>query len=86
MSALGAGANRQRRRMRGDMATSGNRLSTTIEVVLARAVMIGGAAGIAFVGFTLLTTPLAIPVTVGLWLGAITILGLGLFGELPRDV
>jgi len=66
------------------MATT-TRLSTRIETALARLVMIVMAAGIVFAGFTLLTTPLAIPLTVVLWLGAIAILGLGVWGELPRD-
>jgi hypothetical protein len=61
------------------------RLSTRIETALARLVMIVMAAGIAFVGATLLTTPLAIPVAIVLWLGAIAILGLGVWGHLPDD-
>lgn len=62
------------------------RFSTRIETVLARLVMIVMAAGIAYVGFTLLVTPLAIPLTIVLWLGAVSILGLGIFGRLPNDV
>jgi hypothetical protein len=62
------------------------RLSTRIETVLARLVMIVMAAGIAYVGAALLVTPLAIPLTVVLWLGAVSILGLGIFGRLPHDV
>ena len=53
--------------------------------MLARLVMIVMAAGIAFTGFTLLTTPLAIPLTVVLWLGAVAILGLGIWGKLPSE-
>jgi hypothetical protein len=62
-----------------------DRLSTRIEIALARLVMVGAAAGTAFVGFTLLTTPLAIPVAIALWLGAIAMLGLGIWGNLPHD-
>ena len=62
------------------------RISTRIETVLARLVMIVMAAGIAYVGSTLLVTPLAIPLTIVLWLGAVSILGLGIFGRLSHDV
>ncbi len=57
-----------------------------IEAAAARVVMFALAAGIAYVGSTLLVTPLAIPLTVVLWLGAAGILGLGVFGRLPDDV
>ena len=54
-----------------------------IEAGAARLVMFIMAAAIAYVGSTLLVTPLAIPFTVVLWLGAASILGLGVFGRLP---
>ena len=61
------------------------RSSTRIEIVLARLVMVVMAAGMVYVGATLLVTPIAIPLTVGLWLGAVSILVLGIFGRLPHD-
>jgi hypothetical protein len=57
-----------------------------IEAAFARLVMIVMAIGIAFVGYTLLTTPWAIPVTVILWLGGLAIAALGVRGKLPHDV
>ena len=63
-----------------------DRLSTRIEIVLARLIMIVLALGIVFVGYTLLTTPWAIPLTVGLWLGGVAIAALGIRGKLPHDV
>jgi hypothetical protein len=56
-----------------------------IEIAFARLVMIVTAIGIVFVGFTLLTTPWAIPLTVALWLGAVAIAALGIRGKLPHD-
>jgi hypothetical protein len=47
--------------------------------------MIATALGIAFVGYTLLTTPWAIPVTVALWLGGAAVAALGIGGPLPHD-
>lgn len=67
------------------MATTTDRLSTQVEIVLARLVMFVMAAGIAYVGYTLLTTAWAIPLAVVLWLGAAAIFNLGLWGELPHD-
>lgn len=67
------------------MATTTERLSTRIETALARIVMIVMALGIAYVGYALLTTVWAIPVTVLLWLGAAAIANLGLWGRLPHD-
>jgi hypothetical protein len=67
------------------MATITDRLSTRIETALARLVMFIMAGGIAYVGYTLLTSAWAIPVTVVLWLGAAAIFNLGLWGELPHD-
>ena len=67
------------------MKHTNQRLSTRIEIAFARGVMILMAIGIVLTGATLLTTPYAIPLTVGLWLGAAAILGLGVWGELPHD-
>jgi hypothetical protein len=67
------------------MATN-DRLSTRFEIVCARLLMIVMAIGIAFLGYSLLSTPWAIPVTVMLWLGGIAIAALGVQGELPHDV
>jgi hypothetical protein len=66
--------------------TGQERLSVRIEIAFARLVMIVLALGIVFVGYTLLTTPWAIPLTVGLWLGGVTIAALGIRGKLPHDV
>jgi hypothetical protein len=63
-----------------------DRLSTRLQIVFARLIMIVLALGIVFVGYTLLTTPWAIPLTVGLWLGGVAIAALGLRGKLPHDV
>ena len=56
-----------------------------VEAFLARLVMIGMAAGIAFLGYSVITRPLAIPVAIILWLGATAILFLGLWGKLPSE-
>lgn len=65
------------------MAT--RRLSTRMEIVFARLVMLITAIGIVLVGYSILTTPLAIPLTVALWLGAIAVAALGVRGRLPGD-
>lgn len=67
------------------MTTRTEPLSTRVEITLARLVMFVMAAGIAYVGYVVLTTPWAIPLAVVLWLGAAAILNLGLWGELPRE-
>jgi hypothetical protein len=67
------------------MAFTSKRLAIRIETVIARLVMVVMAAGIAYVGYTLLTTPWAIPLTVGLWLGGAAIGALGICGPLPDD-
>lgn len=67
------------------MAAPTDHLSIRIEAFLARLVMIVMAAGIAYVGYTLLTTAWAIPFVIVLWLGAAAILNLGLWGRLPHD-
>lgn len=56
-----------------------------VEAFLARLVMIVMAAGIAYTGYAVITTPLAIPVAIVLWLGATAILFLGLWGKLPQE-
>jgi hypothetical protein len=35
------------------------------------------------IGFSVLSSPLAVPFTVGLWLGGAALVFLGLFGTLP---
>ena len=67
------------------MSRHRDRLSTRIAIVFARGAMITAALGIAFVGYTLLTTPWAIPVTVALWLGGTAVAALGVSGPLPHD-
>ena len=67
------------------MRAATTRTSPRLEATLARLVMIAMAIGIASVGYTLLTTPAAIPFVVVLWLGAAAILNLGLWAELPDE-
>ena len=67
------------------MATETDTLSTLMGIVVARGVMIVMAIGIAFFGYTLLTTAWAIPITVALWLGGAAIAALGIAGPLPHD-
>ena len=66
------------------MTTTAERASTRLAILVARIVMIVMAAGIAYLGFAVLTTPWSIPLAIGLWLGAAAILGLGLFDDLRR--
>ena len=56
-----------------------------VEAFFARLVMIVMAAGIAFLGYSIITRPLAIPVAIGLWLGATAIFFLGVWGKLPNE-
>ena len=56
-----------------------------LEAFFARLVMIVMAAGIAFLGYAVITRPLAIPVAIVLWLGATAIFFLGLWGKLPNE-
>jgi len=56
---------------------------TRIERVAARGTMVGVALGVIAVGVMLLTSPTAIPLTIGLWLGAAALVFLGVFGKLP---
>lgn len=50
-----------------------------------RILLIAMGAGAAFVGASLLTSPLWVPVTIGIWLSAVVMLGLGVFGQLPTE-
>ena len=56
-----------------------------LEAFFARLVMIVMAAGIAFLGYSVITRPLAIPVAIALWLGATAIFFLGIWGKLPNE-
>ena len=56
-----------------------------LEAFFARLVMIVMAAGIAFLGYSVITRPLAIPLAVVLWLGAAAIFFLGMWGKLPNE-
>jgi uncharacterized membrane protein len=56
-----------------------------LEAFCARLVMIVLAAGIAFLGYSVITRPLAIPVAIVLWLGAAAIFFLGIWGKLPDE-
>ena len=56
-----------------------------VEAFFARLVMIVMAAGIAFLGYSIITRPLAIPVAIVLWLGATAIFFLGVWGKLPNE-
>ena len=56
-----------------------------VEAFFARLVMIVMAAGIAFLGYSIITSPLAIPVAIVLWLGATAIFFLGVWGKLPNE-
>jgi hypothetical protein len=56
-----------------------------LEAFFARLVMIVMAAGIAFLGYSVITRPLAIPIAIVLWLGATAIFFLGVWGTLPNE-
>jgi hypothetical protein len=56
---------------------------TRIESFLARLVMLAMAAGTVYLGYAVLTRPLAIPLAIALWLGATAMAFLGVWGELP---
>jgi hypothetical protein len=56
-----------------------------IETVAARTAMVAVAFMTFAIGFSVLSTPMAVPFTVGLWLGGAALGFLGLFGELPHD-
>ena len=57
---------------------------TRVETFLARLVMLLMAAGIAYTGYAVITRPLAIPLAIGLWLGATGMFFLGIWGPLPK--
>jgi len=57
----------------------------TTERVLARMFLILTAILLLATGFSLLTSALWIPVTVGLWLGAAAIVGVAVWGPLPNE-
>ena len=57
-----------------------------LETVCARATMVAVALGVFALGFTVLTSPLAVLLTIGLWLGGAGLVFLGLFGKLPTQV
>jgi hypothetical protein len=50
--------------------------------LVVRVILMGNAAILIGLGITLLTRPLAIPVTIGLWLGATGLAFLGIFADL----
>lgn len=66
------------------MATQTVSRSTTLQIILARAVMIATGAWIAYIGYTMLTTAIAIPLTVALWLVAAATAALGARGKIER--
>ena len=59
---------------------------TAIEVARAalRAVLVVTALGFVSIGVTVLTDPLSVPMTVGLWLCGAALLGVAVFGEFPE--
>jgi hypothetical protein len=61
------------------------RLTTRIEIVVARLVMLVTAAGLSYTGYAILTQPVAIPVAIVLWFGAISIAALGVCGPVGDD-
>ena len=54
-----------------------------IETVAARGTMMAVALVTFAIGFSVLSSPMAVPFTVGLWFGGAALAFLGLFGELP---
>jgi hypothetical protein len=66
------------------MATDTVSRSSTLQTILARAVMIATGAWIAYIGYTMLTTAIAIPLTVVLWLVAAATVALGARGKIER--
>jgi hypothetical protein len=57
---------------------------TSTERVLARAFMLANVVFLLVTGYSLLTSPLWIPVTVLCWLGAAAMAGLAIWGPLPE--
>ena len=66
------------------MATSTLSPAMTFAVIMGRIVMIGTGAWMAWVGYTLLTQPLAIPFTVAIWLIAALTMALGARGKIQE--
>jgi hypothetical protein len=60
---------------------------TAIEITRAalRAVLVAAALGFVAIGVTVLTDPLYVPLTVGLWLCGAALMGLAVFGQFPAD-
>ena len=60
---------------------------TAIEVARAalRAVLVVTALGFVAIGVAVLTDPLSVPMTVGLWLCGAALLGLAVFGQFPAE-
>lgn len=54
-----------------------------VETVAARGTMVAVALGVIALGVAVLTSPVTVPLTIGLWLGAAGLAFLGLFGRLP---
>jgi uncharacterized membrane protein HdeD (DUF308 family) len=55
-----------------------------VETVAARGTMVAVAVMTFAIGFAVLSSPMAGPFTVGMWLGGAALTFLGLFGELPN--
>ena len=55
-----------------------------IETVAARGTMLAVAVMTFAIGFAVLSSPMAVVFTLGLWLGGASLAFLGLFGELPN--
>ena len=58
--------------------------SVLIQLVLARVVMIATGAWAVYIGYTLLITPLAIPLTVAIWIAAAATIALGARGKIAQ--
>lgn len=56
-----------------------------LERAALRVVLVMIALGFIAIGFTVLTAPLLVPMTVGLWLCGAAALGLAVFGRFPAD-
>ena len=62
----------------GDHAHEERPSWTRMEVAAVRFVMVAMAVGLAVTGATLLTTPWAVPIVLGMWLGAVAMGALGI--------
>jgi hypothetical protein len=67
------------------MATTTDRPTVLMQVVFVRMLMFIVAGGAVYTGFALLTSPWAIPLTIGLWVAALGIIDIAI-GELPQDI